>query len=126
MKTLALLAVACLATACATAPAQDSPLPARLVCSEGFAPLRFVPEHAALDPSFAKSVHWPAETVARCNLKGVAVVGLPEPSPTSLAGRRAASVVAILEAFGIPRLTFDLGDEEAQQNPVLVIDAAPR
>lgn len=126
MKTVALVVVTLLAGACATAPARSPQPGKRQICSEGFAPLRFIPDRAALDPSFAKVADWPAEAAARCRINSLAVVGLPEPSSESLAGRRAASVLAVLEAFGVPRPTFDLGDEEAQRNPVLVIDAAPR
>lgn len=110
---------------CAQTPTSviDNPRPA---CSEGFAPLYFQENSAALDPLFAKVLDWPARAAGRCRLVSLTVRGLPNPSPDTLAGRRAASVLAAFESFGIPAPMFELGDADDQASPTFQMNARPQ
>jgi len=81
---------------------------------------------AALDPLFAKVLDWPARAAGSCRLVSLTVRGLPDPSSETLAGRRAAAVVAAFAGFGIPAPTFELGDADDQANPTFQMNALPR
>lgn len=108
-----------------TQTAQSLPGNARPSCSEGIAPLYFREGSPALDPLFAKVLDWPARAAAGCRVVTITVRGLPNPSDETLAGKRAASVVAAFQGFGVPAPTFELGDADDQASPVFQMDARP-
>lgn len=111
-------------TACTTAAKQSEPV-ARVVCSEGFAPLRFNPDADSLDPLFAKAIDWPAQAARRCSSLSLTVRGLPDPAEDSLGGRRAANVARVLQSFGTPAPSFELGDAQDRAEPSLEVRARP-
>ncbi|WP_146756729.1 hypothetical protein [Brevundimonas vesicularis] len=110
---------------CATsAPKSRSPV-GRVICSEGFAPLRFTPNADSLSPFFAKVIDWPAQAALDCSSVVLIVRGLPQPTQSSLEGRRATNVAKALQSFGAPMPSFELGDEMDQAEPSLQIYAKP-
>lgn len=118
------LAIAC-AVMAGCAPVNDIQ-PIDRSCRDGFAPLRFADGSASLAPDFTKALEWTAEMGSNCEIRTLTVVGLPDPSSESLAGRRSTAIAAVLRGFGLPTPTFDPGDAEAQAEPQLVIEAVPR
>lgn len=125
MKQPFLAALAALSlSACASTPKVSEPI-GRIICSEGFAPLRFTPDSDALDPFFAKVIDWPAQAARQCSSLSLTVRGLPPPTTASMEGRRAANVARALQSFGIPMPNFELGDAEDQAEPSLEVRARP-
>lgn len=120
------IAVATLSiSACATSAPTSRPAVGRVICSEGFAPLRFTPNADSLSPFFAKVIDWPARAALDCSSVVLIVRGLPQPTQSSLEGRRAANVAKALQSFGAPTPTFELGDEADQAEPSLLVRAKP-
>lgn len=121
MKRLSAL-LAALTSACAhtqtASPPQDP-------CSTGVVGLHFVEAAATFRPVVRQALRWPAEAAEMCNVRSVAVVGLPMPSPDSLEGRRAQTVKRELADIGLGAVTFELGDADDQAHPVIALDAAP-
>jgi len=98
----------------------------RPVCSDGYIPIRFNTNAAALTPRLARELEWPARAILECSSVRLNVVGLPGPSGTTLENRRAHSVVQALAGFGAPEPTFEPGTLDEQSLPVLEVFAAPR
>lgn len=111
--------------ACATPGTSPTTPVARVICSDGFAPLSFTPGADTLDPFFAKVIDWPARAARQCGSLTLTVRGLPDPGEDSLGARRAANVARALQGFGAPAPTFVPGDQDDQDNPSLEVHARP-
>lgn len=94
-------------------------------CTKGALWLYFHDGEATLRPLMASGIEWPAKVATQCRSVTYRIVGLPSPSPDTLSGRRAQTMLQVLSNFGVPTPRFELGDAKDQANPILEIHAYP-
>ncbi|MNQ75598.1 hypothetical protein D3C85_904000 [compost metagenome] len=126
LRRLAIFLPALVLAGCVTTPAiVAGGVDQRDACSDGIVALWFNDDAATLRPSVASGLTWPTRATAECRRVKLKVIGLPPPSDGNLQGRRARAIVEVLRIFGAPEPSFELGDAEDQERPVLEVLARP-